>query len=364
MLTDDLARAEIPTSLQLLQRVIDVVDSAALVGGATSTPWLYFYEHFLSAYDPDLRRDAGVYYTPVEVVRAQVRLVDEILTTRMARRLGFAEENVVTLDLASGTGTYLLGVIDHALARVEEVEGAGAVPARATHLAENLHGFELMVGPYAVSELRVTQELAARGATMPADGPHVYLTDTLESPTATPRTAPLFYEPIAQEHARAMQVKESVPVLVCLGNPPYDRHGATHEEGQTRAGGWVRYGDGQETPILDTFVAPVRAAGRGVHLKNLYNLYVYFWRWALWKVFEHGTATGPGVISLITAASFSEGPGFAGMREHMRRLCDELWVIDLGGESRGTRQSENVFSILTPVAVTVAVRYGVGNLDD
>lgn len=364
VITDDRAREEIPTSLGLLQRVVDAVDPDALAGRGGESPWLYFYEHFLSEYDPDLRRDAGVYYTPVEVVRAQVRLVDEILTDRLGKRLGFADETVVTLDPATGTGTYLLGVIDHAARRVKESEGVGAVPGRATHLAENLHGFELMVGPYSVAELRVTQELEVLGAVLPADGPHVYLTDTLESPTAAPRAAPFFYEPIAREHARALRVKESEPVLVCLGNPPYDRHAAlTTQLGQARTGGWVRYGDGHEVPILEAFVAPVREAGQGVHLKNLYNLYVYFWRWALWKIFEHQTAGGPGVVSFISAASYLDGPAFAGMREHMRRHCDEIWLIDLGGENRGARQSENIFAIRTPVAVAVAVRYGTPSLD-
>ena len=358
VLTDDLAQAEVPVSLALLQRVIDRVEPAALEEQAGVQPWLYFYENFLEVYDPDLRRDAGVYYTPVQVVRAQVRLIDQILTGSLGKSLGFADESVATLDPAVGTGTYVLGVIEHALSRVAAAEGEGAIPTRASHLAENLHGFEIMVGPYAVAELRITQELEARGATLPSDGPHVYLTDTLESPTATPRVAPLFYEPIAREHGRALRVKESVPVLVCLGNPPYDRHAANHDLTGASAGGWVRHGGAGESPILDAFTDPVREAGGGIHLKNLYNLYVYFWRWGLWKVFEHPTAPGPGVVSFITAASYLEGPAFAGMREHMRRLCDEIWIVDLGGEGRGTRRSENVFAIQTPVAIAVAVRYG------
>src|SRR5690606_6985256 len=101
---------------------------------------------------------------------------------------------------------------------------------------------------------------------------------------------------------------------------------------------------------------PATNAGHGVHIKNLYNLYVYFWRWALWKVFEHKTANGPGVVSFITASSFVDGDAFCGMREHMRRQCDEIWIIDLGGEGRGTRKTENVFAIQTPVAIAVAVR--------
>ena len=94
-----------------------------------------------------------------------------------------------------------------------------------------------------------------------------------------------------------------------------------------------------------------------VHVKNLYNLYVYFWRWALWKVFEN-EAPRPGIISFITASSYLRGPGFAGMRKFMRETLDELWIIDLGGEGRGARKSENVFAIQTPVAIALAIRRG------
>ncbi len=97
-------------------------------------------------------------------------------------------------------------------------------------------------------------------------------------------------------------------------------------------------------------------AGRGRLLTGLYNLYVYFWRWAVWKVLEHQTMDGPGVISFISASSYLEGDAFCGMREHLRRQCDELWIIDLGGEGRGTRRSDNVFAIQTPVAIAVALR--------
>jgi predicted helicase len=103
---------------------------------------------------------------------------------------------------------------------------------------------------------------------------------------------------------------------------------------------------------------PAIDAGHGVHVKNLYNLYVYFWRWALWKVFEQATAAGPGLVSYISASSYLDGGAFCGMREYLRRLCDEVWILDLGGEGRGTRKSENVFAIQTPVAIAVAARYG------
>jgi predicted helicase len=176
-----------------LQRVIDAVPTGAFQDGKKLDPWLYFYEDFLAAYDPELRRDAGAYYTPKEVVRAQVRLIDRLLTDKLHRPMGFAESSVITLDPAVGTGTYLLGVIDHALRRVSTEMGPGAVAGYASQLGCSIFGFEIMVSPYAVAQLRVSRSLMDHGATLPADGPGVYLTDTLESPHAKPPQTPLFY---------------------------------------------------------------------------------------------------------------------------------------------------------------------------
>jgi hypothetical protein len=195
VLTDPNAHAEISVSLNLLIRTIGAVPPKALTG--PKEPWLYFYEDFLAAYDEKLRKDAGAYYTPPEVVHAQVRLIDNLLTNQLGKSLGFADPGVVTLDPAVGTGTYLLGVIDHALARVESQQGVGAVPGQATALAENIYGFEIMVGPFAVSELRVSRALESKGARLPPGGTHVYLTDTLESPDTPAPKLPLFLRPIA-----------------------------------------------------------------------------------------------------------------------------------------------------------------------
>ena len=356
VLTDPGARAEMKASLNLLLRLIAAVPPATFTG--PEDPWLYFYEEFLAAYDPKLRKDAGAYYTPVEVVRCQVRLIDDLLVNHLNMPLGFADPGVITLDPATGTGTYLLGVIEHALKRIEAEQGAGAVAGQASELARNLYGFELMVGPYAVAELRVSRALRDRGALLPKDGTHVYLTDTLESPDAKPLSLSFYLKPISDQHEKALKVKNSVPVIVCLGNPPYDRHEAATGMNKARTGNWVRWGDKPNgaDAIIHDFIDPAVAAGHGVHVKNLYNLYVYFWRWALWKVFEHPAAHGPGIVSFITGSSYLDGDAFCGMREHMRRHCDEIWILDLGGEGRGTRQDDNVFAIQTPVAIAVAVR--------
>ena len=362
ILGDETACAEISVPVGLLERVIAAVDVAALGKKSKGDPWLYFYEDFLAAYDPKMRKDRGVYYTPVEVVQAQVRLVAELLEDRFGAPDSFADPKVITLDPACGTGTYVLAALRYSLEKVTATKGPGMKVSAATTAAARMHAFEILVGPYAVAHLRLTQQLVAEGGTLPKDGAHVYLTDTLESPFAPPDPhLPTLYRPLGEEHERAKKVKAETPVMVCIGNPPYDRQTIDEEhEGEKRKGGWVRFGDKEgrtkegKLPILRDFLDPLEPLGLGVHAKNLYNDYVYFWRWALWKVFEN--KGGPGIVSYITASSYLRGPGFAGMRQVMRRTFDELWIIDLEGDNLGARKTENVFAIQTPVAIAVGVR--------
>jgi len=377
VLTEPGATADIDTSLSVLRRIIGSVDPAVFsrnqqlqliqqVSLRPEDPWIYFYEDFLAAYDSQMRRDAGVYYTPVEVVRMQVRLIDEILRTKLRRPLGFADPSVTTLDPAAGTGTYLLGVIDQALGTVLDQQGQGAVPGAALQLASQLYGFEKLPGPYAVAELRVSQALERFHANLGRGGLNVLLTDTLESPDGAAAQAPLYMKVIADQHQRALKVKKQTPIIVCLGNPPYDRHAASRDpQDRAATGGWVRWGNDADPrhAILEDFARPAREAGHGGDLKNLYNLYVYFWRWVLWKTFEcttdgRGGPDRPGVVSFISASSFLRGDAFVGLRRMLREHCDEVWIIDLGGEGRGTRLEDNVFAIQTPVCITIGMRAG------
>ncbi len=363
LLAEALSLMEVPSvrekllmPVELLERAIAAVDSIQFQ--QHDDHWLYFYENFLGAYDPKLRKDRGVYFTPVEVVRCQVRLAGEILKTRFSKPLSFADDGVTVLDPAVGTGTYPLAVLEHAASAVRDLYGPGAVPQRLAALADRLHAFELLVGPYSVAHLRIAQRLRENGVV--GHTPRVYLTDTLESPNQLPEfTATMMQEQISLERERAQEVKRAVPVVVCIGNPPYDREQRDPDSDEGRCkGGWVRYGDDgdSEPAILEDFLAPARAVGAGVHLKNLYNDYVYFWRWALWKVFD--STDDPGIVTFITASSYLQGPGFVGMRRKMREVFDELWIIDLEGDSLGARKTDNVFAIRTPVAIAVGARYG------
>ena len=325
-------------------------------------PWMYFYEDFLSVYDPEERKQAGVYYTPTAVVNAMVKMVEHLLIERFDLRLGFADPKVVTLDPATGTGTFPLAVLDAAAARAKLVRGKAGPLQAGEHLSKNLIGFELLPGPYAVAHLRLSERL--REITKTNLPVQVVLTDTLEDPVGAETQMFLFGDGrvLAQEQNRAKRIKAERKVTVVIGNPPYRRvKGDIEGRG---SGGWVLTGPVPGRKKGGSLFGDLRLIaqkhGHGVHFKNAYNLYVYFWRWSLWKAFEaHGE--GPGVVALITGASWLTGHAFGGLRQLARELADELWVIDLGGDNRGANPEENVFAIETPVAVVVLVRNGKSN---
>lgn len=155
------ARKELSVGFEMLQRSLEALSPHDFLKSKLDL-WLYFYEDFLAAYDPQLRKDYGVYYTPREVVELQVRLAGELLEKRFKKKLGFADDGVVFLDPAVGTGTYPVAAVKHGLERVRARSGPGAVGARARQMAENMHGFEVLVGPYAVAHLRLTQAPGGR----------------------------------------------------------------------------------------------------------------------------------------------------------------------------------------------------------
>ncbi len=268
---------------------------------------------------------------------------------------------VTFLDPAAGTGAYLLAAVQSGLDRVRAWQGKDAAGPAASQIAWQMAGFELLIGPYAVAHLRLAQSILDAKGALPGGGLRPYLADTLENPFRATSVLALSERKFAEEHEATRRVKREGQVLVILVNPPYDRQAIEHGDTETqRKGGWGRDGDkdAQEErdkrPILEDFIEPARAAGQGIHLKNLYNDYVYFWRWALWRVFEQ--QAGGGVVTFITASSYLAGPGFVGVRETMRRTFDEVWVLDLGGDDLGTRKTPNVFEIRTPVAILVGLR--------
>lgn len=323
-------------------------------------PWLYFYEDFLSVYDAEARKQAGVYYTPIDVVSAMTAMTEYLLVSRFQKRLGFADANVVTLDPATGTGTFPLAVIDRGVDRAVKARGPAGKQQAAVSLSNNLFAFELLPGPYSVAHLRLSSRLRLLSDGK-ANVAQVLLTDTLESPLDPADYQGYFgdAEILAAEHARAKRIKLDQRVTVVIGNPPYRR--VARDVRGRGTGGWVLDGmvpgRNSEKSLFDDILDVARELTIFSHHASLYNLYVYFWRWAIWKAFQaHGD--GPGVVSFITGSSWLSGPGFVGLRKLVREVCDEVWVIDLGGDNHGANPEENIFAIESPVAVVILVRNG------
>lgn len=348
--------AELRQEIAAIERLASVVDAPAIARSNDSRgePWLWFYEDFLAKYDPEARKQAGVYYTPSDVVGAQVRLVDYILTEVFDKPLSFGDPNVVTLDPATGSGTYPLTVLARA-AEVATAERGEAGPQQvAASLAKNLIAFELMPGPYAVAHLRIGQRLAELARTPePPSHVRVYLTDTLDDPAPE---APMLgfwgdVAVLAQERSRAAEVKRDQPVTTVIGNPPYARR--TSKSG----GGWVVHPQTGRALFADV-IEPAQQAGVVFSaMRSLYDDYAYFWRWAIWKAFEQNDDR-PAIVSFITSSTWLKGPAFIGLRRLARKHADEMWIIDLGGGNRGAVKDENVFSIQTAVAIVTIYRRG------
>ncbi|WP_278761929.1 type ISP restriction/modification enzyme [Corynebacterium argentoratense] len=344
-------------------RLVSCIDLHAIAHSKDSRgePWLWFYEDFLATYDPEARKQSGVYYTPISVVQYQVRTVEHLLRTKFGKNLGFAASSVVTLDPATGSGTYPIAIIDQAIKTAIEERGPAGQQQAAATLSKNLLAFELLPGPYSVAHLRIGQRLAdAQGHLAHLDDLGVFLTDTLEDPNGDIPTG-LFGDAriLAEAAQKARDVKRQRPITVAIGNPPYDR--VTSD-----TGGWVTSGDETTVPLFDDVIKPAQEDGVIFSAQaSLYNLYVYFWRWAIWKAFEQpaGGKENDAIISFITASSWLNGPAFVGLRRLAIKTASEIWITDLGGEGRGARKEENVFSIQSPVAIVTLVKKGKASKD-
>lgn len=357
LLTDDVA-ADFRVTLDLLVRVIGAVQWERVRRGKRDA-YLHLYENFLEQYDNDLRKQSGSYYTPHEVVDEMVRLTEEVLTARLGREKGYRDDGVVTVDPAMGTGTYLQTILERVADQAAEHDGPGGVAPAVAQVAKRLYGFELQMGPYAVAELRAADLLALHGASPPPGGNHLYVTDTLDDPHAAHTQLASGLALIAASRRRANEVKAKANVTVVIGNPPY------HERAEG-LGGWVESGSSISEPILDDWRDPESSR----HFHNLKNLYVYFWRWATWKVWEstpqHTDDGGDaGVICFITTASYLSGPGFTGMRRYLRQHASEGWVIDLTPEGQTPPVPTRVFpGVRQQLAIGIFVRRPDTRLDD
>jgi N-6 DNA Methylase len=222
VLTDDVL-GDLGTSLSTMIRVIGAVNWDQLVDRREDA-YLWLYERFLATYDPTLRQQTGSYYTPNEVVAYLARAADELLRSRLGIRLGFAAPQVVTIDPAMGTGTFLVHVLERAANAIAADEPEGAVGPRLREIAKDrLIGFEKQIGPYAVAELRLFEALQRQESDAPAQGLRLYIADTLESPWIPQTPYSVTSIEIAKSRELANKVKLHERVLVAIGNPPHDK---------------------------------------------------------------------------------------------------------------------------------------------
>ena len=351
LLVDDTNQDSIKTSLVTLSRVLEVVDWPKLSKGSADA-WLYFYEDFLEVYDNDLRKQTGSYYTPPQVVSAMVRWTDEALRgPAFNLPTGLSSPSVMLIDPATGTGTYLLGVIRHIAEQVKNDQGEGAV-AGAIHAAlDRIAGFEIQLGPYAVAQLRLLAEAVEVTGSSQSKFLRLFVTDTLGNPYDDGGEMAQLFAPIAESRKAANRIKRDTPVTVVIGNPPY-------KEKAKGRGGWIEAGDtSREMPApLDAWQPP-REWKAGAHAKHLRNLYVYFWRWATWKVWDHGQGKKTGIVCYITVSGFLNGPGFQQMRAWLRDTCDDLWVVDCSPEGHQPGVSTRIFQgVQQPICIVLASR--------
>jgi len=345
---------------ELLNRT-KIADILRDFGRATrrEDPVVHFYETFLAAYDPAMREARGVYYTPEPVVSYIVRSVDHILKTDFRLRDGLADagkikfkgaggkgagevHKVLILDPATGTGTFLHGVVAHIHETFSRNPGMWSSYVSA-HLLPRLFGFELLMAPYAVAHMKLGLQLAQTGYEFNTDERlRVYLTNTLEEGHEVGKL-PLFTQWLAEEANAASRVKQEAPVMVVLGNPPYSGISANMSEGISKLVNDYKVIDGQ--PL-------------GERKHWLQDDYVKFIRFAQDRIEQ----TGYGVLAFISNHGYLDNPTFRGMRQSLMETFDDIYVLDLHGNSKKKERApdgskdENIFDIQQGVAIGIFVK--------
>ena len=280
----------------------------------------YFYEPFLEAFDPGLRKQLGVWYTPTEVVRYMVARVDNALKDDLGIADGLAAENVYVLDPCCGTGAYLAEVLRRIATNLEG-RGLGALAgARVKQAAtKRVFGFEIMPAPFVVAHLQVGLAMQDLDAPLADDGTEragVFLTNALTG--WEPRTTkPLPFPELEEERDRAERVKQETPILVILGNPPYN--------------GFAGMAVDEERELSDAYRSTKRV--RRPEGQGLNDLYVRFFRMAERRIAEK---TGRGVVCFISNYSWLDGLSFTGMRERFLEAFDAIRIDCLNGDKYKT----------------------------
>jgi hypothetical protein len=303
----------------------------------------YFYEPFLEAFDPALRKELGVWYTPPEVVRYQVRRIDQLLREELGCARGFADERVVVLDPCCGTGAYLLEVLrsiaDDVLARGDDRMLAAEIQDA---ISRRVMGFEILTAPFVVSQLQVYLLLADLGVMPSSDRrPAIFLTNALTGWEGRDQVKLNFPE-LQEEHESARAVKRDAPIIVILGNPPYNRFaGAAMDEESDLVDHYKGIhrrakADSQGRPAFDKDGSPIMVQSGdtllysrwGVRKQLLDDLYIRFFRLAEERI---GEKAGHGIVSFISNSSYLTGRSHPLMRESLLQSFDGIWIDNMHG---------------------------------
>jgi len=342
-------------------------------------PVIHFYEHFLAAYDNALKVKRGVFYTPKPVVSYIVRSVDEVLRTEFGIEDGLASTVtwgemvqripgiilpkgtaagspfVVVLDIATGTATFLVEVIDiihRTMMEKWRKQGLSETQRQAAwneyvpnHLLPRLYGYELMMAPYAIAHMKIGLKLQETGYCFGSkERVRVYLTNALEPADDVQLMLDGILPALAHEAQAVNLVKRYQRFTVVTGNPPYSGHSANK-------GIWI----GQL--LRDYFEVDGAPLGER-NPKWLQDDYVKFIRMGQFST----ELTGVGVLALITNHSYLDNPTFRGMRQQLMHTFSDITVLDLHGNAKkkevgkdGARE-ENVFDIQQGVAISLMVK--------
>jgi hypothetical protein len=299
----------------------------------------YFYEPFLEAFDPELRKQLGVWYTPREIVRYMVERVDHLLRTELHEPLGLASPNVQVLDPCCGTGAYLVEVLHRVEQTLREQAGddsalIGADLRRAA--TTRIFGFEIMPAPFVIAHLQVANLLEKAGASLTvSQRAQVFLTSALTGwvPGRHPQSN-FGFPAFTEERDAAEAVKQADTILVILGNPPYS--------------GYAGIALGEERDLSEAYRNAVpnlpKPQGHGLN-----ELYVRFFRIAERRITQNRGHRG--IFSFISNYSWLDGLSHTTMRHNLLHSFNNIFIDNLHGDRKITEYapdghtSETVFAM-------------------
>jgi type I restriction-modification system DNA methylase subunit len=297
----------------------------------------YFYEPFLKSFDPDLRKQLGVWYTPPEIVRYMVEKVEQTLQAEWG--VGLADDDVYILDPCCGTGAYVVEVLKliykQSLANGEG-DNAGRIARKA--IQKRLFGFEILPSPFVVAHLQIALLLSRWNAPIaPQDRAQVYLTNALtdwESNIHNPRDEYLFAE-LKAEVTASQAVKRGRKIMVVLGNPPYNAFAGTSPK--------------EEMDLVQRYKKGLREEW-GINKYNLDDLYIRFFRIAERAISELNQDQR-GIVCYISNGSWVEDPSFVVLRQNLLNSFHEFWLENMHGDrmisevAPDGKSSQSVFSM-------------------